>query len=51
MLNSIPLTDLDEQSQRQVIAFLHKISAFPTKMSAVHITTISTTFLASVSIF
>ncbi|OXA57719.1 uncharacterized protein LOC110847219 [Folsomia candida] len=47
VLNAIPLTELDQLSQIQVTAFLSKISAFPTKMSAVKITTISTTFLAS----
>jgi hypothetical protein len=50
VLNAIPLTELDEKSQTQVTAFLNKISAFPTKMSAVKITTISTTFLASVRV-
>jgi len=50
VLNAIPLSELDEKSQTQVTAFLNKISAFPTKMSAVKITTISTTFLASVRV-
>ncbi len=51
VLNAIPLSNLDGPAQAQVTAFLNKISAFPTKMSAVKITTISTTFLASVSYY
>ncbi|CAL8082963.1 unnamed protein product [Orchesella dallaii] len=49
VLNSVPLSELDEKSQRQIMAFLHKISAFPTTMRAVNVTSISTTFLASAS--
>ncbi|CAG7829244.1 unnamed protein product [Allacma fusca] len=49
VLNSLSLSTLDDKSQIQVTAFLQKISAFPTKIRALRITTVSTTFLASAS--